>query len=293
MIFSLASPFFFAVDNFANIGRAMTIVGIMAIGETIVIIGGGFDLSVGSIGAASAVAAAYVVDQGGDPSAAIALALAVGVTVGLVNGAITGYGHINPLITTLGTLAIVRGLAFVFTGGHEIVVTHQWFFTLVTGSVLSVPYMVLILVGLFLWFGFLIPRTRYGRYMYAIGSSARAAQFAGVDVNRWRLLLYGTSGLLAAFAGIITAARVGVAAPSANFGVELDVITAVILGGTSLTGGRGRLAGTFIGLFIIATLSNGLVLLSVPTYYQQIAKGGALLFAVLYDEFRRGRRERR
>jgi ribose transport system permease protein len=136
-----------------------------------------------------------------------------------------------------------------------------------------------------------LPRSLFGRYAYAIGSSARAAKLAGVPVGRWRLAFYATCGLLAAVAGVVTVARTGTAQPSANLGIELDVITAVILGGTSLTGGRGRLAGTFLGLLLIATLNNGLILISVESYWQQVVKGVILLVAVFWDELRRTRRD--
>ena len=136
-----------------------------------------------------------------------------------------------------------------------------------------------------------MPRTRFGRYSYAIGSNARASKLAGVAVSRWRLAFYATCGMLAAVGGLITVSRTGVGEPSANLGAELDVITAVILGGTSLKGGRGRLAGTFLGLLLIGVLNNGLILLSVEAYWQQVIKGVILLVAVFYDELRQGRSE--
>lgn len=289
--FSIASPYFLDGDNFANIGRAMTIVGIAAIGQTVVIVAGGFDLSVGSVMAAAGMLAAWLVNDGVTLPLALLAALAGGVLVGVVNGAIAGYLRINPLITTLATLAIVRGLAFVISGGEADVVSDAGFLSIGTDSVAGVPVVVILLVALFLAVGFLLPRTRFGRYAYAVGSNARAARLAGVPVNRWRLVFYGLSGSLAAVAGCVTVARTGQAEPAANMGAELDVITAVILGGTSLNGGRGRLLGTFLGLAVLAVLNNGMILVGVESYWQQVVKGAVLLVAVAWDQLRRGGRE--
>lgn len=289
VVFATQSEFFFQAENLKNIGRAMTIVGIAAIGQTVVIIAGGFDLSVGSVMAAAGILSAYLINQGTAFGIGIAAALGLGCLIGLANGAIVGYLRINPLIATLATLAIVRGLAFVITEGEAEVVSNQTYLDVGTNSMLGIPLVVVFLVCLFLAVGFAIPRTRFGRYMYAIGSNARAARLAGVRVPRWQLTFFAVSGALAAVAGCVTVARTGVAEPSANLGAELDVITAVILGGTSLAGGRGRLAGTFLGLLVIAVLNNGLILLQVPSYWQQVVKGAVLLLAVSWDELRRTR----
>lgn len=291
VVFSARSEYFLEPDNIKNIGRAMTIVGIAAIGQTVVIIAGGFDLSVGSVMAAAGILSAYLVNSGTPFAAAIAAALVLGAVIGVANGAIVAYLRINPLIATLATLAIVRGLAFVITEGQAEVVSDPTYLGVGTNGIAGIPVVVVLLVGLFLAVGFAIPRTRFGRYMYSIGSSARASRLAGVRVQRWRLVFFGLSGTLAAVAGCVTVSRTGTAEPSANLGAELDVITAVILGGTSLAGGRGRLVGTFLGLLVIAVLNNGLILLGVPSYWQQVVKGGVLLLAVSWDELRRTRRD--
>jgi ribose/xylose/arabinose/galactoside ABC-type transport system permease subunit len=222
---------------------------------------------------------------------AFAAALVVGVVVGFINGAIISYARINPLIATLATLAIIRGLGYVVSGGRELVISDESFLTFGVGQFLGVPYIVILLVATFAVFAWLMPRTLFGRYAYAIGSSARAAQRAGVPVSRWRIVYYVTCGLLSALAGLVFVARTGNAQPSAALGIELDVITAVILGGTSLTGGRGRLWGTFIGLLLLGVVNNGLILVGVPAFWQQVVKGSILLVAVLYDELRRNRVE--
>ena len=291
LFFSIKSPYFFDGANFANIGRAIAIIGVAAVGETIVIISGGFDLSVGSTMAAAGLVSGYLVNNGSPITAAFALALATGLAIGIANGVIVSYGRINPLIATLAMLSIVRGLAFVITSGEDLVISNSTYLDLGTNDVGGVPITVIVLLAIFAVFGAALPRTPYGRYAYAIGSSARASRLAGVPVSRWRLAFYATSGVLAAVAGIITVARTGTAQPSQNLGVELDVITAVILGGTSLNGGRGRLAGTLLGLLLIGTLNNGLILIEVPAYWQQVVKGLILLAAVFWDEIKRTRRD--
>ena len=168
-------------------------------------------------------------------------------------------------------------------------VSHEGFQSLGKHSVIDIPYIVLILLGTYVVFGFIIPRYRFGRYMYAIGSNERAAALAGVRVNRWKLVFYGASGLLAGLAGLINAARLGTGIPSSSIGLELEVITAVILGGTSLLGGRGRLLGTFLGVLFLSCLLTGLIQSGAEPEYQRVAQGSALVLAVLFDEWRRGR----
>ena len=290
-ILSIVSPYFLTTTNLLNIGRGSAIVGIVAVGETIVIISGGFDLSVGSTMAASGMAAGWLVTHGVPLPVAFGAALVIGIVVGLANGTIISHGRINPLIATLATLAIVRGLGYVISGGRELIISNQAFLAVGVGTVAGVPYIVILLIATFAIFAWVMPRTLFGRYAYAIGSSARAAQRAGVPVARWRIAYYVTSGGLAALAGLVFVARTGNAQPSAALGIELDVITAVILGGTSLTGGRGRLWGTFVGLVLLGVVNNGLILVGVPAFWQQVVKGAILLVAVLYDELRRHQAE--
>lgn len=285
----LGHPHFIQTSNFIAIGKRMAINGITAVGETIVIISGGFDLSIGSIAAMAGVGSAAVVENGGTLVGSILTALAIGAFIGVVNGAITGYGRINPFITTLGTLAIVRGVAFVLTNNRQVTVSHEGFQNLGKDTVGGMPYSVLILLLTFIFFGFIVPRYRFGRYMYAIGSNERAAALAGVRINRWKLVFFGVSGLLAGLTGFVNAFQLATGIPSGTTGIELEVITAVILGGASLYGGRGRLLGTFLGLMFLSTLLNGLILSGVSPFYQKIASGSSLILAVLFDEWRRRR----
>jgi ribose transport system permease protein len=288
---SIFSPYFLASTNLLNIGRAMAIVGIASVGETIVIISGGFDLSVGSVMAAAGMLSAWLIGSGFPLPLAFAASIGVGVGVGLLNGSIVGYARINPLITTLATLSVVRGLSYVLSGGQEIVVGDKTWVDFGTDTFFFVPYIVIVLLATFLIAGLSMPRTLFGRYAYAIGSSARAARLAGVAVNRWRLAFYVSSGALAAIAGLVAVSRIGYAQPSANMGIELEVITAVILGGASLNGGRGTILGTLVGLALIGVINNGLTLIGVPAYWQLVVKGSILLAAVVYDELRNATQE--
>ena len=292
IIFASLSPYFFSSTNFSNIGRAMVIIGIVSIGATIVIISGGFDLSVGSVMAASGMLAAFVINQGQSNLVGVVLALMLGCVIGLLNGFVIGYLRINPLIATLAMLSIVRGLAYIISGGDAVVVSNSSFLAIGTDSLFGIPLTVWIFVTLFLSVGFLMPRTHFGRYVYAIGSNSRAARLAGIFVNRWTLVFYAFSGTTAALAGYVTVARTGQAEPSANIGAELDMITAVILGGASLSGGKGRLVGTFLAIVVLAILANGLILIGVPSYWQLPVKGCVLMGAIIWGELHNSSRDK-
>ena len=286
MFLSFASPYFLTSTNLLNIAKALVVVGMVAAGETIVIIAGGFDLFIGSTMAASGMLAAYLLDSGFPIALAFACAIDLGVGVGATNGTIISYFRVNPLITTLATLAIIRSLAFVISDGREIVISNPTWLKLGTGKLAGIPFIVLILLAIYVFFVVIMPRTTFGRYLYAIGSNARVARLAGVDTNRWRLIIYITCGATAAIAGLVLAARTGNARPAAAMGFELDIITAVILGGASLSGGRGTIVGTAVGLVLFFMINNGLTLAQVPSLWRQVVKGGILLAAVLYDEMR-------
>jgi ribose/xylose/arabinose/galactoside ABC-type transport system permease subunit len=292
IIFASLSPYFFSSTNFSNIGRAMVIIGIGSIGATIVIISGGFDLSVGSVMAASGMLAAFVINQGQSNLVGVVLALMLGCGIGLLNGFVIGYLRINPLIATLAMLSIVRGLAYIISGGDAVIVSNSSFLAIGTDSLFGIPITVWIFVTLFLSVGFLMPRTHFGRYVYAIGSNSRAARLAGIFVNRWTLVFYAFSGTTAALAGYVTVARTGQAEPSANIGAELDMITAVILGGASLSGGKGRLVGTFLAIVVLAILTNGLILIGVPSYWQLPVKGCVLMGAIIWGELHNSSRDK-
>ena len=289
IVLCFASPYFLTVYNLINVAKALVIVGVAAAGETVVIIAGGFDLSIGSTMAAAGMLAASLLNIGSGVGPAFSAAILLGIFIGAANGTLIAYFRINPLITTLATMAIIRGLAFVISDGREIIITNKTWLSLGTGKWAGIPYIVLILIVIYLVFALILPRTTFGRYVYAIGSNPRAARLSGVSTKKWQLAIYITCGATAALAGLMLAARTGTAMPAAAMGFELDVITAVILGGASLKGGRGTILGTAIGLILLFMINNGLTLAQVPTFWQQVVKGFILLAAVLYDEIRSGR----
>lgn len=283
---SVLSPYFFSPNNFANILSAVSVIGIIAVAMTVVIVSGGIDLSVGSVVALTGVAVAQLSHRM-PLAAAVPASLLVGAAVGLFNGlAITRVG-INPLIATLGSLSIARGLSFVFSGGLTQTIDDPNFGHLGRGFVLGVPTQALLMAALFLAVGWMMRSTVPGRSFYAVGGNAQAARLAGLPVERLRMAGYLMTGLCASLGGLVLASQLGAAAPQAASGIELSVIAAVILGGTSLSGGKGTLFGTLLGVLILGTLNNGLTLLNVSSYYQEVARGAVLLLAVGLDQVRR------
>lgn len=288
LVFSVLSPYFLSVVNLLNVGRAVSIQGIAAAGMTIALISGGFDLSIGSVAAASGVLVAMLLQSGMPLGVAVAGGVSLGIIVGLANGLLITRLRINPLIATLGMLSIVRGIAFLATGGVSLTVQNEAFRFLGRGYIGGVPSpfvsMIFIYVVVFVVLGY----TQFGRYVYAIGGNPVATRLAGINVNKWRLVVYIIVGASAGLSGVYLSSLMGTAMPNAALGFELSVIAAVILGGASLAGGSGSIVGTFIGMFILGVLNNGLVLLNVPSYYQTIAQGSVLLIAVAVDQFRTG-----
>ena len=285
VVMSILSPYFFSTRNFLNLLLASSSIGIIAIFTTMLMIGGGLDLSVGSTVALVGVVISHAQYSLGIWGA-VAAGIGIGLMVGLVNGLIVTRVGINPLITTLGMFSIARGLAFVFSGGLSEPMLDEAFGTLGRGFIAGVPVPVVALAVLFIGASIALRYTNYGRAMYAIGGNAEASHLAALPVKRYQLIAYVLSGLSAAVAGVFLTSQLGAGAPQAAFGLELSVIAAVVLGGTSLAGGKGSLFGTLIGVLILATLNNGMVLLSVSTYYQQIAQGLVMLLAVGLDQLR-------
>lgn len=289
--FSWASPFFLSVNNFLNIGSNIAYIGIMAIAMTMVIVSGGFDLSVGAVVALTAVTVAKIHDLDVNIWIAVAAGFAVGPIVGLSNGLLVTKVGINPLITTLGTMSIVRGLAFVLTGGLTGTILDSGFAVIGRGEIVGIPWPLIILLVWFIIALIVTTSTRFGRDLYSIGGNAEASRLAGIPVDRRKIAVYVISGGAASVAGIVLASQLGAGAPQSAAGVELTVITAVILGGTSLSGGKGTVWGTMLGVFIMGVLNNGLALLRVSSFYQDVFRGAVLLLAVTVDQL--GQRRRR
>ncbi|MER5791859.1 substrate-binding domain-containing protein [Streptomyces sp. NPDC001980] len=284
---SALSGDFLTTDNLLNVGVQAAVTAILAFGATFVIVAAGIDLSVGSVAALSATVLAWSATSHGVPVfLAVVLAVATGLAAGLVNGFLIAYGKLPPFIATLAMLSVGRGLALVISDGSPIAfpdsVSHLGD---TLGGWLPVPVLVMVLMGLIA--AFVLGRTYIGRSMYAIGGNEEAARLSGLRVNKQKLAIYALSGLFAAVAGIVLAARLSSAQPQAANGYELDAIAAVVIGGASLAGGTGKASGTLIGALILAVLRNGLNLLNVSAFWQQVVIGVVIALAVLLDTVRR------
>ncbi|MEU5768800.1 ABC transporter permease/substrate-binding protein [Streptomyces asoensis] len=284
---SALSGDFLTTDNLLNVGVQAAVTAILAFGVTFVIVSAGIDLSVGSVAALSATVLAWSATQHGVPVAvAVVLAVATGIAAGLVNGFLIAYGKLPPFIATLAMLSVARGLSLVISEGSPIAfpdsVSHLGD---TLGGWLPVPVIVMVVAGLIA--AFVLGRTYIGRSMYAIGGNEEAARLSGLRVRRQKLAIYALSGVFAAAAGIVLASRLSSAQPQAADGYELDAIAAVVIGGASLAGGTGKASGTLIGALILAVLRNGLNLLSVSAFWQQVVIGVVIALAVLLDTVRR------
>ena len=294
-VLSLLSDRFLTPDNGWNILRQISVNLCLSVGMTLVILSGGIDLSVGAIlGLAGAVAAGVLKHGLAVPgtdlwlefttSGAILVGIAVGGAAGWANGfAITRFS-LPPFVATLGMLSIARGLTMLWTGGFPITGLGDSFGHLGTGALLGMPLPVWIMLALTGVFIVVTQRTRFGRHLYAVGGNERAARLTGLSVSRIKIAVYTLAGALAGVAGLIVTARLDSAQPNAGLGYELDAIAAVVIGGTSLSGGRGSVAGTVLGCLIIGVLNNGLFLLNVSPFWQQVIKGVVILIAVALDK---------
>lgn len=286
-VVSFLNPNFFGVDNLLNILRQTSVNAIIAIGMTFVILIAGIDLSVGSVLALTGAVAATLVGFDLPVIVVILSVLLFGGVIGLLNGALVAFGKVQAFMATLITMLLLRGVTMIYMGGRPISTgfsdNAELFSEIGTGVWLGIPIPVWIMVGLFSIGWFLLTQTRIGRYIYALGGNESATALSGINVNKVKLFVFTVSGVLAALAGMIVTARLGSAQPTAGSGYELDAIAAVVVGGTSLMGGKGRIMGTLIGALIIGFLSNALNLLDIDSYYQLVAKALVILAAVILD----------
>ncbi len=278
---TLLSNRFLTVSNTVNVLRQSTINGIIAVGMTMVILTAGIDLSVGSILGLTAVVTADLLQRGWPVGLAVGAGLALGAAMGLINGLLITRGRIPPFIATLGMMTLARGLALTYTQGRPITGLPDGFRFLGTGFVGPVPMPIVIAALVFVVGYLLLTRTRVGEYIYALGNNETAARFSGIPTRRYITLVYVVSGLLSALAGMILVARLDSAQPIVGQGYEFDAIAAVVVGGTSFAGGEGGLGGTLLGVLIIAVLNNGLNLLNVSSFYEQVVKGVVIALALL------------
>ena len=286
-VFPKTSSSFLSVKNIFNVLRQISTNMLLACGMTMVIILGGIDLSVGSIIALAGVISAGCVSRYGLP---IPVAMLVGVLIGLVigcfNGAVIAATTIPPFIVTLATMNIARGLAKVYTGGSPVrVVSKEWQF-LGAGYIGPVPVPVIIMIIAVIISTLIMNKTKMGRHIYAVGGNAQAAVFSGIKVANVKFFVHAFSGVMAGIAGIILASRMYSGQPTAGEGAEMDAIAAVVVGGTSMAGGAGKIGGTIIGALIIGILNNGLNLLNVNSFWQTVVKGVVILLAVFIDYIR-------
>ncbi|PAO37057.1 ribose ABC transporter permease [Vibrio vulnificus] len=287
VVVSFLNPNFFTVDNILNILRQTSVNAIIAVGMTLVILTAGIDLSVGSVLALCGAFAASLVAMEVPVLIAVPTALLAGAALGAISGVIIAKGKVQAFIATLVTMTLLRGVTMVYTDGRPISTgftdTADAFAWFGTGYALGIPVPVWLMVIVFAAAWYLLNHTRFGRYVYALGGNESATRLSGINVDKVKIGVYAICGLLAALAGIIVTSRLSSAQPTAGVGYELDAIAAVVLGGTSLMGGKGRIMGTLIGALIIGFLNNALNLLDVSSYYQMIAKAAVILLAVMVD----------
>lgn len=286
-VVSSLSPNFFTLNNLFNILQQTSVNAIMAVGMTLVILTSGIDLSVGSLLALTGAVAASLVGMEMNALVAVGAALAAGAFVGACTGVIVAKGKVQAFIATLVMMLLLRGVTMVYTNGSpvntgftDVADAFGWFGI---GRTLGIPTPIWLMAIVFVSAWYMLHHTRLGRYIYALGGNEAATRLSGISVDKVKIIVYSLCGLLAALAGIIEVARLSSAQPTAGTGYELDAIAAVVLGGTSLAGGKGRIVGTLIGALILGFLNNGLNLLGVSSYYQMIVKAVVILLAVLVD----------
>jgi ribose transport system permease protein len=279
----ILTPHFLTVSNLLNVLEQTSINAVIAVGMTFVIISAGIDLSVGSLVALAGIVLATLLQLSVPMPLAIVAALAVGFGFGSLNGVAIAWGRLPPFIATLGMMSIARGCALLFTDGRPISGFEPSFRSLATGRPLGLPASVVIAAMVYLCAQFVLQRTRFGRYVYAMGGNEEATRLSGVNVRMHKTLVYGVSGLTSAIAAVLLTARLNSAQPIAGIMYELDAIAATVIGGTSLMGGDGGLGGTLIGALIMGVLRNGLNLLGVSSFLQQVVIGLVIVFAVLVD----------
>lgn len=291
IILTIISPYFLTSKNIFNVLRQISINGLLSIGMTFVILTGGIDLSVGSILAFSGVVGASLAStaSGGTVSPliiSIGLALLSGILFGSINGGLVAKWKLAPFVVTLGMMSMARGFTYIYSNGMPIPQLDAKFLFIGKGHLFSIPMPVIVFFFIFFVSWVLLYKTRFGRYIYAVGGSEKSAKISGINTRFIFFSVYAISGFLSALGGVILTARTTAGLPQAGNSYELDAIAAVVIGGTRLSGGQGSLVGTLFGVLIIGVLNNGLDLLGVSSYYQQVVKGAIIVIAVLLDSFR-------
>jgi ribose transport system permease protein len=279
VIMSILSPVFLTEVNLINILRQVTVVGVISVGMTFAVIAAGIDLSVGATLALSGIVLVSMQSEGA--FVAIAVALLAGIACGFANGVAVSYGKVQPFVVTLASMTVIRGLTLIMSDGTPISLSNSFLLEIGSSYVGPIPLLIIIFVIVILIGWVLLSKTKFGRYTFAIGSSENASKLAGIKIDRMKVMIYTLSGGLAALAGILLTSRLSSASPIAGTGYELDAIAAVAIGGAKLSGGVGSMVGTLLGVLIVGVISNGLVLLDVNAYIQQVVKGIIIFVAVL------------
>jgi len=287
ILLAILSPAFLRWTNILNVVRQSSIFGIMALGMTFVILTGGIDLSVGSILAVSGMLAAGILKADAGVVAAIAVAVGVGLVFGIINGLLITIGKIAPFVVTLGMMSIARSLTLIYSRGHPISGFSESFRFLGGGSVFGIPFPIILFLTAVFFAWLILEQTRLGRYTYAIGGNEETVKLSGINVSLYKTMVYVISGIASAISALILTSRLNSAGPTAGIGYELDVIAAVVIGGTSLSGGRGSVWGTLLGALLIAVINNGMNLIGISPHFQQLVKGIIIVTAVILDRLRK------
>ena len=288
-VITIINSNFLTANNLLNLLLQVTSNALIAFGMTFVILTGGIDLSVGSILALSSALTAGLLGSGMPVTLAILISLILGCILGMMNGLLISYGKLAPFIVTLATMTIFRGATLVYTNGNPITkgLSDTFLFQFLgQGYIVGIPFPVIIMFIVFIVLYVLLHKTAFGKSVYAIGGNEKAAYISGVKLNKVKIIIYSISGIMASISGLIITSRLSSAQPTAGASYEMDAIAAVVLGETSLSGGKGRILGTLIGALIIGVLNNGLNIIGVSAFWQQVVKGVVILIAVLIDRFK-------
>lgn len=286
-IISFMSPVFLTVDNALSVGRQISTNTTMALGMALVIILGGIDLSVGSVVALSGTLCVGFINSGVPIPVAVALGILSGVIVGFVNGAVIAKSGIAPFVVTMCSMNVVRGIAYIYSGGLPVRCMDDNFARIGTGYLGAIPLPIIYLVVFIIVISIVLNKSKFGTYVYALGGNREAAKFSGIPTKKIEIIVYTISGFMSGFAGVILAARMYSGQPSVQSGGELDAIAGCVLGGVSMTGGVGKIGGVVIGTLIIGVISNGLNLLNINSFWQLVVKGVIVVLAVYLDIIKR------
>ena len=286
ILLSFTVPYFFTLRNMIGLALSVSMVGMVAMTMLFALASGDFDLSVEAIVAFSGVTAAMVINSTGSVIVGIIAGILGGGLIGFINGVIIAKAKINALITTLATMQMVHGLAFIVSGGSAVGISNAKFFVLGNSRMLGIPNPIWITLAMFAIFGVLLNKTTYGKNTLAIGGNIEAARLAGINVDNVKILIFSLQGLVSGFAGVVLASRMTSGQPNTSVGFSLDVISACVLGGVSLSGGVAPIAGAIVGVLIMGTIQNAMNLMNIPAFYQYVVRGLILLIAVLIDQMK-------